>query len=80
MTVSDYINPLHLRYALWGTKITQCWGIGCTDWFIGDIPKICFNTSRRAALFFYHTNSFIGLLTGMSVVNDDLEACIGQPD
>ena len=40
MTVSDYINPLDLRYALSGTKITQWWGIGCTDWFIGDIPKI----------------------------------------
>ena len=40
MTVSDYINPLVLRYALWGTKVTQRWGIGCTDWLIGDIPKI----------------------------------------
>ena len=40
VTVSDYINPLVLRYALWGTKVTQRWGIGCTDWLIGDIPKI----------------------------------------
>ena len=40
MTVSDYVNPLDLRWALWGTKITQWWGIGCTDWFIGDIHKV----------------------------------------
>ena len=40
VTVSDYINPLDLRYALWVTKINQWWGIGCTDWFIGDIPKV----------------------------------------
>lgn len=35
-----HTNPLDFRWALWGTKITDWWGVDYTNKYISDIPEV----------------------------------------
>ena len=65
-------DPFDLRWALWGTKITDWWGVDYTNKFISDIHAVkqVWEIYERPYLECLAANRLIGFVTGTLAPQD----------